>query len=65
LCPIGWMMYVMKYLPFAEKLKITECSGCRRCHSHCELHAIHRHEIDKTCNLCGECKMTNCSSLTI
>jgi polyferredoxin len=65
LCPIGWMLYMVKYLPFAKKLKIAQCTDCRKCHPHCKLNAIQNHEALKTCNLCGECKNGNCNSLTI
>ena len=64
LCPIGWLLYVVKYLPFAAKLKISECSDCRKCHHYCKLHAIHNKKVEKTCMLCGECKKSNCSTIS-
>ena len=62
LCPIGLMLYVVKFLPFAATLKIVNCTGCQKCHTHCKLHAIHDKKIEKTCILCGECKKVNCES---
>jgi len=65
LCPIGWLLYVVKYLPFAAKLNIAECTDCGRCHSYCKLHAIQNKQVEKTCIMCGECKNSNCSAITI
>jgi len=63
LCPIGWLLYVVKFLPFAAKLKIMECTNCRKCHSHCKLDAIHDKKVEKTCMMCGECKNSNCNAI--
>jgi len=65
LCPIGWLLYVVKYLPFAAKLKITECTGCRKCYHYCKLNAIRENKVMNTCNQCGECKKVSCSAITI
>ena len=65
LCPIGWLLYIVKLLPFAAKLKLVTCTDCKKCHSHCKLNAIHGKKIENTCNLCGECKITTCPSITL
>jgi len=65
LCPIGLLLYVVKYLPFASQLKLKECTHCRKCHAYCKLDAIHHNHIEKTCNMCGECKQADCKSLQI
>jgi len=59
-CPIGLMLYLVKYIPFAAKLKMTECTGCRKCHSICKLHAIHDKKVEKTCIMCGKCSQAGC-----
>jgi polyferredoxin len=64
-CPIGLLLYLIKYLPFAVKLKIPKCTSCRKCHSYCEMNAIHGKSIDNNCILCGECKKVNCEFFTI
>jgi polyferredoxin len=63
LCPIGLLLYVIKYLPFASQLKLHECTRCRKCHTYCHLGAIRDNHIEKTCNMCGECKQTDCKSI--
>jgi polyferredoxin len=65
LCPIGWLLYIIKFIPFAAKLKIVDCTGCRRCHPYCKLRAIHGKQIDKTCIMCGECKKAKCEAITL
>jgi polyferredoxin len=65
LCPIGWLLYMVKFIPFAAKLKLVECTNCRKCHPYCKTHAIHNKQVDKTCIMCGECKKGNCNSLII
>ncbi|MCL1851292.1 MAG: 4Fe-4S binding protein [Bacteroidetes bacterium] len=60
-CPIGWLLYIIKFIPFAAKLKLVGCTDCRKCHSYCKTDAIHDREVEKTCILCGECKRANCS----
>jgi polyferredoxin len=60
-CPVGWLLYLIKFIPFATQLKITECTGCRKCHSYCKLNAIHGRQINKTCIMCGECNKANCN----
>ena len=65
LCPIGWLLYIIKFIPFAAKLKLTECTNCRKCHAYCNMHAIHNKQVNKTCMMCGECKKANCNTLTI
>jgi len=64
LCPIGWILYVVKFIPFAAKLKIVECTDCRRCHSHCKLQALQNKQVAKTCILCGECKKSKCAHIS-
>ena len=63
LCPIGWLLYIIKFIPFAAKLKIVECNGCKKCYSYCKLNAIHDGQIDKTCIMCGECKKAKCRAI--
>ena len=63
-CPIGWLLYIVKFIPFARKLKITECSDCKRCLKYCKMDAIHGDKVAKTCTFCGECKKAECSALT-
>jgi polyferredoxin len=60
ICPIGLLLYVIKYLPFAAKLKILECTNCRKCHTYCEISAINEKKTDNNCMMCGECKKANC-----
>jgi polyferredoxin len=68
-CPIGLLLYAVKYLPFAKQLKIEDCTHCRKCYTHCNLNAISgsgfrvSNKIEKTCILCGECKKANCKSI--
>jgi len=62
-CPIGLMLYGVKYLPFAKNLKHTHCTHCQKCYSYCKLHAIQDKQIEKTCTMCGECKKANCKSI--
>ena len=64
-CPIGLLLYVIKYLPFASQIKLHECTRCRKCYTHCKLDAIRDNHVEKTCNMCGECKQTNCKSIMI
>jgi polyferredoxin len=40
LCPIGWLLYVIKFVPFISKLKISECTNCKKCQSYCNLNAF-------------------------
>jgi polyferredoxin len=76
ICPIGLMLYVIKYIPFAKQLKLKDCQSCRKCNSHCKMKAIPDFgfrasdskfrpstEIEKTCMMCGECKMAKCKSI--
>lgn len=63
LCPIGWLLYVIQYIPFAAKLTTTDCTNCRKCCHYCKLDAIHNKKINKTCIMCGECKKANCSHI--
>jgi len=63
LCPIGLMLYSVKYLPFAKKMKLDHCSNCKKCQTYCKLHAIQDKQVEKTCMMCGECKKTNCKSI--
>jgi len=63
ICPIGWLLYVIKFLPFTAVLKITTCTDCRKCIPHCKLHAIQNKKIEKTCMMCSECKKANCNSM--
>ena len=65
LCPIGLLLYGVKYLPFAKKLKLIHCTNCRKCHSYCKLNAIQEKQIEKTCMMCGECKKANCKSIKL
>jgi len=65
LCPIGLLLYAVKYLPFAKQMKVEGCTRCRKCHAHCKLNAIHNSTIEKTCIMCGECKKANCSFLSV
>ena len=62
-CPVGWLLYIVKFIPFARKMKITECTGCQRCHKYCKMDAIHGKEIEKTCTFCGECKKAECRTI--
>ena len=62
LCPIGLMMYGVKYLPFAKKIELTNCTRCNKCVKHCKMNAIQEGEILKTCIMCGECKKEECKS---
>jgi polyferredoxin len=62
-CPIGLLLYMIKRLPFAKQLKLKECTHCRKCYTHCKLNAIHHNHVEKTCNMCGECKQTDCKSI--
>jgi polyferredoxin len=64
-CPIGLMLYAVKYLPFAAQFKITACKDCGKCQTHCKLHAISGQKVEKTCNRCGECKKERCDYLVI
>jgi polyferredoxin len=63
LCPIGLLLYVIKYLPFASQLKLIECIKCQKCYSYCKLDAISDNRVKKTCNMCGECKQAECKSI--
>jgi len=69
LCPIGLLLYVVKYLPVAKKIKLNGCTNCHKCHSYCNLNAITYNEaqnttqIEKTCMMCGECKKANCKRI--
>ena len=63
LCPIGLLMYLVKYLPFAKQLKLNNCTGCKKCHSYCKLDAIEEKKVNPTCIMCGECKKSNCSAI--
>ncbi|MCL2167894.1 MAG: 4Fe-4S binding protein [Lentimicrobiaceae bacterium] len=65
ICPIGWLLFVLKYLPFTTKLKISRCTDCKKCHAHCHFNAIQKDKIFHTCNFCGECKKANCNSIII
>jgi len=62
-CPVGWLLFIVKFIPFARKLKISECSNCNKCLKYCKIDAIHNKEIEKTCNFCGECKKGECSAI--
>jgi polyferredoxin len=65
ICPVGWLLYIIKFIPFAAKLRIAECTGCRKCHSFCKIHAIRNKQIEKTCIFCGECKKGGCPKISI
>ena len=43
LCPIGLMMYGVKYLPFANKLKLNGCTGCQKCNPYCKSQMKQKH----------------------
>jgi len=75
-CPIGLLMYAVKFLPFAKKLKMENCTSCRKCHSYCKMDAIRSEKlqvssdelrvatwVEKTCIMCGECKKSECKLL--
>jgi polyferredoxin len=64
ICPVGWLLYIVKFIPFARKLKITECSNCRKCLKYCKMDAIHDNKIEKTCTFCGECKKGGCDAFS-
>ena len=63
LCPIGFLLYLVKYLPFAKKMKIVGCTDCKRCHSYCKMNALQDKEVGKNCIMCGECKKAKCKAL--
>jgi len=76
ICPIGLLLYGVKYLPFAKKLKLDNCTNCRKCHSYCKMDAISGSgflvsdskikgstQVEKTCIMCGECKKAECKSI--
>ena len=65
LCPTGWLIYVIKFIPFAKKIQIENCTGCKKCYSYCKMNAIHDKQVDKTCIMCGECKKAKCNSRSI
>lgn len=65
LCPIGWILYIVKFIPFAAKLKLVECVDCGSCNTYCKMNAIHGKQVDKTCIMCGECKKEGCSAIGI
>ena len=78
ICPIGLLLYGVKYLPFAKKLRLENCTNCRKCHSYCKMDAIRSDklqvtsdrlrviiQVEKTCIMCGECKKANCKSIKI
>ena len=65
LCPIGWLLYVVKFIPFSAQLKLTDCTNCGKCHSYCKINAIHDKVIEKTCLMCGECKKEQCKFITL
>jgi len=64
-CPIGWMLYIVRYIPFAAHLSILECVNCGKCLTYCKLDAIHNKQVEKTCMMCGECKKSNCKRIAI
>jgi len=77
ICPIGLLLYGVKYLPFAKKLKLDNCNNCRKCHSYCKMDAIQSNklqvtsyelqvttQIEKNCIMCGECKKADCKSIS-
>jgi polyferredoxin len=64
-CPIGLLLYAVKYFPFAAQLKLGDCTDCRKCHPHCKLDAIQYKSVAKTCNMCGECKKEECMSIQL
>jgi polyferredoxin len=65
LCPIGLLLYVIKYLPFASQIKLKDCTRCQKCYTYCKLDAIQSSRVEKTCIMCGECKQSNCKSIMI
>jgi len=60
-CPVAFILYIVKFLPFAKKLTIHHCTHCNKCHSYCKLNAIQDGKIAKTCIMCGECKKAGCN----
>ena len=60
LCPIGLMLYMIKYLPFARKMKLENCTNCKKCYSYCKLHALHDKKVENSCIMCGACKEAKC-----
>ena len=65
LCPIGWLLYMIKFIPFAAQQTLVDCTDCRKCNSYCKLNAFRNKQIEKTCNLCGECKSVRCKSIIL
>jgi len=69
ICPIGLLLYAVKFLPFAKNVKLDDCTNCRKCHSYCKMNAISGSEVlasgrvEKNCIMCGECKKANCRFL--
>jgi NAD-dependent dihydropyrimidine dehydrogenase PreA subunit len=60
-CPVGFILGWVTYLPGARKLQIKDtCVNCKSCSKACKQHAlIHKHKAtelrQKDCLLCGEC----------
>jgi len=65
ICPIGFLISLLNNFSFTSKLKIYECTNCKKCHTHCRINAIQEKKINNGCIMCGECKKANCKSLIL
>jgi polyferredoxin len=47
LCPIGAMLYFVKYLPFTKQLNHKDCSTCRTCLPNCGTQTAQNTDVEK------------------
>lgn len=64
-CPVGLILNWVSRIPFAKRVRISECKECKRCHRHCKMGSIQGGAIDMSCIACGECSQANCETIQL
>ncbi|MGI5821111.1 MAG: 4Fe-4S binding protein, partial [Bacteroidales bacterium] len=64
-CPVGLILNWVSRIPFAKRVRISECKECKRCHRLCKMGSIQGGAIDMSCIACGECSQANCETIQL
>ncbi|HNX21526.1 MAG TPA: 4Fe-4S binding protein [Bacteroidales bacterium] len=64
-CPIGLILNWSSRLPFANKIVLDGCTGCKKCHKYCKMGSIQDKKVDMACIACGECNQSKCEGIQL
>lgn len=64
-CPIGLILNWSTRLPFANKIVLDGCTGCKKCHKYCKMGSIQDKKVDMACIACGECNQSKCEGIQL